>query len=197
MINFKRCITVVLLLLSLNSFSQDETVKWAASVGASFIKFSSPVIFPGEGWSFQIPNLALTRYIGKGFSAGAGISFTSVSKIDDFYTNEYDFLMIDFLGKYDFNLSEEKFIPYLIGGLGSLTLNKNGTGVSLNAGAGLTYWVLPRMALNTQFLYRDVSTQYNDSFSTHNQVSGSLIFTFGESTGKRNKQRTGHGFTTF
>ena len=193
----KKYLAIALLIWSVSSFAQDKTVKWAVGIGGSYIRFSDPVAFPGEGVNFQIPNIALTRYFGKGFSAGICMSITGIKEIDGFYSNDYDLTLMDFYGKYDFTLSEEKWVPYVVGGIGLLVKDKYDRASSINAGLGLTYWVLPSIGLNAQFLHRAVLSSYEDIFPSHNQVSGSLIFTFGESTGKRNKRRTGHGFTTF
>lgn len=193
----KKYLAIALLIWSVSSFAQDKTVKWAGSIGGSFIRFSDPVAFPGEGVNFQIPNIAFIRYFGKGFSLGAGLSVTGISQIEGFYTNSYDFSFMDIYGRYDFNLSEEKWVPYILSGVGLLVKDKNERAMSFNAGFGLTYWLFPSIGLNGQIVHRALSQKYESYFSSHTQVSGSLIFTFGESTGKRNKRRTGHGFTTY
>lgn len=197
MIRVKKYLAIVLLIWSVNLLAQDKTVKWAGSVGLSVIQFSDPVAMPGEGLNFQIPNISLTRYFGKGFSAVGTITFTGVPSIKGSYTNLYDFMFLDFYGKYDFKLSEEKWVPYLLGGVGVLVKDQNRRAISFNPGLGLTYWVLPSMGLNLQVAHRVLSSEYEDVLPSHTQISGSLIFTFGESTGKRNKRRTGFGFTTF
>ena len=194
---FKKNIVLILLLfISIQTFSQDSTVKWAVSFGGSFIDFSDTAGFDGEGVNFQIPNVSVMRYLDKGFTIGAGMTVTAISSIDGFYTNKYDVTIMDFFAKYDFGLSEEKWVPNLIGGVGLLVKDGNDRSISFNGGVGLTYWVLPKIGLNGQVLHRFVSETTNENFGSHTQVSGSLIITFGESSGKRNKRRTGHGFTT-
>lgn len=194
---FKKNIVLILLLfLSIHSFAQDSSVKWAVSFGGSFINFSETSGFEGEGINFQIPNVSVMRYLDKGFTIGAGMTITGISSIDGFYTNQYDVTIMDFFAKYDFGLSEEKWVPKLIGGVGLLVKDGNDRSISFNGGVGLTYWVLPKIGLNGQIVHRFVSETTNENFGSHTQVSGSLIVTFGESSGKRNKRRTGHGFTT-
>jgi len=196
MIGIKKSIVCVLLFFCLHTYAQDSTVKWAASVGASFVNFTDTPGFSGEGVNFQIPNLSLLRYIDKGFTVGAGITFTGISEIDHLYSNQYDVIMMDFFGKYDFNLSEEKWVPTVITGVSLLVKDRNDRAISVNLGAGLTYWVLPKMGLNAQVVHRFVPENYEQNFGSHTQISGSLIITFGESTGKRNRKRMGSGFTT-
>lgn len=197
MIFVKKCLAIALLICSISISAQDKTVKWAGSIGGSFIRFSDPVAFPVEGVNFQIPNIAMTRYFGKGFSGVIGMSTTAIKSIDGFYTNDYDFTFLDFGAKYDFGFSEEKWTPYILTGIGLLVKDKNERASSLNLGAGLTYWLFPKVGLNGQLVYRSIPSKFEEDFSSFLQVSGSLIFTFGESTGKRNKRRTGHGFTTY
>lgn len=196
MIGLKKYVAIALLVWSVSSFAQDRSMRWAAGVGGSFIKFSDPVAFLGEGVNFQIPNLSLTRYFGKGFSIVGAMTITGIDSIDGFYTNNYDLTLMDFYGKYDFGLTEEKWVPYIIGGFGMLVKDKYDRALSLNGGIGLTYWLFPRIGLNSQIVYRAVPSHYENAFPSHTQISGSLVFTFGESKARRNNRRNGHGFTT-
>lgn len=196
MMKIKSVVILVVLFLGLNTFAQDSTVKWAIGFGGSFVDFSETPGFDGEGINFQIPNLTILRYIDKGFTVGAGITFTGVSEIKNSYSNEYGVIMMDFFGKYDFGFSEEKWVPQIIGGFGLLVKDRYNRAISVNGGVGLTYWILPSIGLNSQIVHRFVSEKYESNFGSHTQFSGSLIFTFGESKGKRNKRRTGYGFTT-
>ena len=70
MIRIKNVAVLVLLILGLNSFAQDSTVKWAVGVGGSFVDFSDTPGFAAKkkGINFQIPNLTLLRYIDKGIT---------------------------------------------------------------------------------------------------------------------------------
>jgi hypothetical protein len=192
----KNCLVIFLLFLSVSLSAQDRTVKWAAGIGMSLVDVSGKTGFEGEGVNFQIPNLSLLRHINNGFSAGMGVTFTGIPKIKNSFTNQYDFIMIDFFGKYDFNLTEERWVPNLIGGVGLLVKNKYDRASSLNAGVGITYWLFPRIGLNTQAVHRFVPEKSQENFASHTQFSGSLIFTFGESKARRNNRRNGYGFTT-
>lgn len=192
----KNIVLILLLFLSIHSFAQDSTVKWAVSFGGSFIDCTNTDGFVDEGFNVQIPNVSVMRYLDKGFTIGAGMTITGVSSINGLFINKYDVTIMDFFAKYDFGLSEEKWVPQLIGGVGLLVKDKNDRSISVNAGVGLTYWVLPKVGLNGQVVHRFVSESTYENFGSHTQVSGSLIVTFGESKGKRNKRRTGHGFTT-
>lgn len=191
-----KLVFLILLFLGLNTFAQDGTAKWAIGIGGSLVDFTNSPGFEEEGVSFQIPNLTLLRYIDKGFSIGTGITFSGISKVDNFYENQYDVTMMDFFGRYDFNMSENKLVPTIIGGLGLLVKNDYQRAVSVNGGVGLTYWIFPRMGLNAQIVHRFVSEKYEQAFASHTQFSGSIVFTFAESKGKRNKRRLGLGFTT-
>lgn len=196
MLKIKSVVCLVLVLWGTCTFAQDSTTKWAATIGGSFVNLSDVDGFDGEGISFQIPNLSLLRYINNGFTVGTGVTFTGVSKINGSFTNQYDLIMMDFFGKYDFNLSENKWVPQIIAGVGLLVKDKYDRASSLNVGAGITYWVLPKMGLNAQVVRRIVSGENAINFGSHTQVSGSLVFTFGESKGRRNTKRQGSGFTT-
>jgi hypothetical protein len=50
--------------------------------------------------------------------------------------------------------------------------------------------------LNGQVVHRFVPVEDDENFDSHTQFSVSFLITFGESKGKRNKRRTGSGFTT-
>lgn len=193
--SIKGILVLVFLLSVMKSNAQDNTVKWAFGLGASFIDFSDAQGFEGEGIAVQIPNLSLLRYLGKGFTVGAGMSLSGISKTKYLYSNNYHVTMMDFYAKYDFGLSEEKWVPNLIGGFGLLVKERYNRSISLNTGVGLTYWVLPKLGLNGKIVHRFVSGESNESIGSHTQFSGSLIVTFGESQGKRNIRRTGSGFT--
>ncbi|MEI6866265.1 hypothetical protein [Flavicella sp.] len=197
MIKIKNVVVLVLLFFGLNIFAQDSTVKWAIGIGGSFIDFSETSGFTEEAVNVQIPYLTMLRYIDYGFTVGAGITITGISEINNIYSNKYDVIMMDFFGKYDFGFYENKWVPQIIGGLGLLIKERNDRSISVNGGVGLTYWILPRMGLNSQIVHRFVSEKHESNFGSHTQFSGSLIFTFGESKGKRNKRRTGYGFTTY
>jgi hypothetical protein len=196
MISLKKYLIVVLLVISASSFAQDKTVRWAASVGGSFFLTDDRVAFPKDGFNVQVPNLSLTRYIGNGFSAGVKVSFTGIEKIEGSFTNGHYITFMDLYAKYDFNFSENKFVPYIVGGIGSNVKDKIDRAPSLNIGAGLTYWLFPRIGLNGQITRRIVSSSYAEKFSSITQFSGSLVFTFGDSRGFRNWRSTGSGFTT-
>lgn len=177
--------------------AQSESSKWAANVGGSFIDFSGKPPFQGEGVNFQIPNLSLTRYIDNGFSAGGKLTVTGIDKIDGFYTNNYDLLLIDIYGRYDFKRSEEIWVPYLMSGFGMLIKDKYGRGLSLNAGAGLTFWVFPSVGLNVEIAHRFVSSRYEGSFISHTQFSGGIVIPFGKRTGSRSNKKLGAGFCSY
>tara|TARA_B100000809_G_scaffold138551_1_gene136144 strand:- start:362 stop:955 length:594 start_codon:yes stop_codon:yes gene_type:complete len=196
MISLKKYVAIVLLVSSVSTFAQDKTKIWAAGIGGSFFITDDRVAFPKDGFNVQIPNLSLTRYMGKGFSASVKVSFTGISGIDGFFTNDHYITFMDLHGKYDFHFTENKLVPYVVGGIGLNVKDKIDRATSLNVGAGLTYWLFPSIGLNGEIVYRAVSSSDPTAFSSIPQFSASLLFTFGESTGRRNRRRTGHGFTT-
>ncbi len=194
-----RC-TLLILVLSLatnSSFAQSESSNWALNVGGSFINFSGKPPFQGEGVNFQIPNVSITRYIDKGFSAGGKLTATGIDQIDGFYTNTYDLLLIDIYGRYDFKRSEETWVPYLMSGFGMLVKDKYGRGLSFNAGVGLTYWLFPSVGLNAEIAHRFVPSKYEGSFISHTQFSGGIVILFGARTGSRSNKRLGAGFCSY
>lgn len=187
----------IISLMSSTGFGQSESSKWAANIGGSFIDFSGKPPFQGEGVNFQIPNLSLTRYIDQGFSAGGKLTVTGIDKIDGFYTNNYELLLIDIYGRYDFKRSEETWVPYLMSGFGMLVKDKYGRGLSFNVGTGLTYWITPSIGLNAEIVYRFVGSKYEGNFISHAQFSGGIVIPFGTRTGSRSSKRLGAGFCSY
>jgi hypothetical protein len=142
-----------LLMCSQNAMAQSSNSKWVAEVGASgflFLKKSDEAFF-------QLPRIGIARYASKGFSVGAGLSFSSNPIADKILTaigiaeNVTNLLNFDANARYDFKYSENKWVPFVLGGFGLYFEDE--TSATVNFAGGLTYWSSPKIGIQLKSSY--------------------------------------------
>lgn len=188
MMKFNKLLTLFML-LSIAGFAQDKTSKWTFGLNIGVIP--SVKTYPTEETvsNIQIPNININRYIYKGITLGAGLTFTGIR-----LEQELDLLMMDFYAKYDFNQSENKIVPFVVAGPSLLFDVPAARSYALHLGGGIHYWLWPSVALSAQLQHRYIVA--SNTLDSHNQIFVGALFSFNESKGKRNKRRKGYGFTT-
>lgn len=176
---------IILLLLvpvSLTSYSQNKDNKWTLGVSGSFVSFGERGINSiGERFNSQLPKVTVSRYLFAGLVANAGFTYGAINKIDGFFSNEFDYFSLDGNLRYDFNLSDENLVPYI--GLGGSivgapsTIQGSKATPTLNFTFGGTFWISPQWGLNTQTTYKHSPDDF-ESMRSHLQISAGLVYSF-------------------
>lgn len=180
--DFKKISLIVVLFFACVSLSaQNEYDKWALGVGGSF--------------NFQIPGASLTRYVKNGFTIGGDFYVSGINEINGFYENKYKVMSFGVFGRYDFKQSNKVFVPYVTLGGSMLVKDLVGKAISLNFGAGATYWLTARIGLNAQAGYRYVPSVHESTFDSHPHFVGAIVFAIGDK--KTLKTRKGSGFCSY
>ena len=142
-----------LLICSQNAKAQSPNSKWVTEAGASgflFLKKSDRAFL-------QLPRLGIARYVSDGFSVGAGLSFSSNPIADKILTaigisaNGINLLNFDAIARYDFIYSDDKLVPFVMGGFGLYF--EDSTSATVNFGGGLTYWISPKLGIQSKSSY--------------------------------------------
>ena len=142
-----------LLICSQNAKAQSPNSKWVAEAGASgflFLKKSDRAFL-------QLPRLGIARYVSDGFSVGAGLSFSSNPIADKILAaigiseNGTNLLNFDAIARYDFKYSDNKWVPFVMGGFG--LYYEDETSATVNFGGGLTYWSSPKIGIQVKTSY--------------------------------------------
>ncbi len=136
-----------------NAKAQSSNSKWVAEAGASGFLFLEK---SGQAF-FQLPRLGITRYATDRFSVGAALSFSSNPIADKILTaigigeNGNNLLNFDAIARYDFKYSHNKLVPFVMGGFGLYF--EDSTSATVNFGGGLTYWISPRLGIQSKSSY--------------------------------------------
>ena len=142
-----------LLICLQNAKAQSPNSKWVAEAGASgflFLKKSDRAFL-------QLPRIGFVRYASKGFSVGAGLSFSSNPIADKILTaigiaeNGTNLLNFDAIARYDFKYSDNKWVPF-VWEVSDFIL-KMRTSATVNFGGGLTYWSSPKIGIQVKSSY--------------------------------------------
>ncbi|MDG1503637.1 MAG: hypothetical protein P8Q27_03690 [Flavicella sp.] len=136
-----------------NAKAQSSNSKWVAEAGASGFLFLEK-----SGQAFlQLPRLGITRYATDRFSVGAALSFSSNPIADKILTvfgigeNGTNLLNFDAIARYDFKYSHNKVVPFVMGGFGLYF--EDSTSATVNFGGGLTYWISPKLGVQSKSSY--------------------------------------------
>tara|TARA_B100001059_G_C17718527_1_gene519362 strand:+ start:245 stop:589 length:345 start_codon:yes stop_codon:yes gene_type:complete len=90
----------------------------------------------------------------KGFNVDAGITFSILDKLDDFYDNSFNYFSIDDSIRYDFNLSKKNLVP--CAGIGGSIVGTPSTIPSSKVITNLnfifrgTFWISHQWGVNVQ-----------------------------------------------
>ncbi|TVZ56158.1 hypothetical protein OD91_1438 [Lutibacter sp. Hel_I_33_5] len=164
-------------------YSQNEESKWTAGYSLAMVKFNDEdAKIIGENFNFQTTKINVSRYFSKGLILDAGFSLSLIDRIEGFYGNAFSYFSIDGAIRYDFNNSNENFVPYI--GIGGSLVGAPSTipGSKLtntyNFISGATFWFHQHIGMNTQFTYKLSPAEYQ-SMKSHAQVSVGFVYSFG------------------
>ena len=161
------------------SYSQTPTNPWSLGVGVNAIGIMNESNIDSE-MGFGFPYLSISRHIKGGFSIGAqyNIGESKINKLAK------DYVSIDGFLKY--NLTEKKFIPFLIGGYGLSNFENDpeadgyfpsrSAGRTIFGGIGFDIFFTEKISLKLLSTYR--SSSENGTFN-HIQNAAALTFNFG------------------
>ncbi|MBL4905225.1 MAG: hypothetical protein JKZ00_04270 [Flavobacteriaceae bacterium] len=134
---------------------------------------SSDVSFIGDQFNFQIPSLHVSRYIFKGLTLDAGLSFSTINNVPGI-GNSISYFSLDGATRYDFGMSNDNIVPYVSVG-GSLVKTTKTLTPTFNFGGGGTYWINSRYGINTQLIYKYSLESYT-SMRSHFHFSIGVVY---------------------
>lgn len=154
---------------------QNKENKWVVGASLGVVKFASEEAkFIGEQFIFQMPKLNASRYIYNGLTLDAAVSFNTINKIGELYSNSVSYLSFDGAVKYDFGTSNDNLVPYVLFGSSLLKTTYKMT-PTFNVGFGGTFWLNSRYGFNTQLLYK-ASPETFESMRSHTYFSFGLVY---------------------
>lgn len=154
---------------------QNKENKWVVGASIGMVKFSSEDSkFIGDQFIFQMPKLNVSRYFYNGLSLDAAVSFNTINEIGSLYKNNVSYLSLDGAIKYDFGMSNDNLVPYVVLGSSLLKTTYKMT-PTFNIGAGGTFWLNSRYGFNTQLLYKTSPKSFG-SMRSHTYFSFGLVY---------------------
>ncbi len=166
-LNYKN-ISLVFLFLTLAMKGQNKDNKWAIASSIAWVNYSeeNAEIVKGE-FINQTPRFSIARHVYKNFVFVGSFS-TSINDNQKYTT-------IDGGIRYDFGLSYNNVVPYVVVG-GSL-INAIGVSATVNGGIGATLWFSENFGLKAQLLYKYVGNSNPDQ-RAHKMPSFGLVYSF-------------------
>ncbi len=164
--------------------AQDTSNPWSIGAGINIVNNPISSISGDSGryktWNQDASGLRITtgRYIKKGIVFTTDVSLNSVTENDENSNEEFPYVSLDGMFKYNFNSSLTQlntFDPFITAGGGYTWLDQIGSG-NLNAGAGLNIWLTDHFGINFQSVYKLATKDYGIK---HFQHSVGLVFKFG------------------
>ncbi len=194
-----KIIALIVAVVGINGVqAQDENNPWTLSFGANavstrpsaapsgetFERFSN-YHSPDKFWNVlpSVSYLNVSKYLGKGFSAGITGSVNRINKSVGYNATtekhfvynpgNLSFYAVDLNGKYGFKelIGTKSFDPYAYLG-GGLTWMGRSSAWSGNIGLGMNYWITEGFALTVQ-------TGYRRQFDDHDQIRTHFQHLFG------------------
>ena len=147
----------ILLFVSLSVQSQSN--EWLVGLSGSVVKLNNINVLDTslpELHNFQFPKLNVSRSISSEFSLEAAMTIGTFQAIS--IVNQFDYLSLDMNLIYNFNLSENKFVPHFgigasfIGAIKVLENSKPMLGINVMTGG--TFWLSSNWGLNSQIGYK-------------------------------------------
>ncbi|CAI8299638.1 MAG: Uncharacterised protein [Flavobacterium sp. SCGC AAA160-P02] len=168
-------------LFSWLSNAQSEESKWVVGLSSSLLRFDKNERDRiQDGHNFQFPKINVVRYLTDGVSFDASITLGVVG-IDPIVHNPFDYFSLDGTLRYDFNLSDDNFVPYvgLGGGLinAPSTIQNSKTSGTLNLTFGSTLWISNHLGVNAQSTYKN-PLQQGQGIVNHIQISVGVVYSF-------------------
>lgn len=168
-------------LFSWLSNAQSEESKWVVGLSSSLVRFDKNERDRiQDGHNFQFPKINVVRYLTSGVSFDASITLGVVG-IDPIVHNPFDYFSFDGTLRYDFDLSDDNFVPYV--GLGGSIINapstiqNSTTSGNLNLTFGSTLWVSNNWGLNAQGTCKTPLNQ-GQGIVNHIQISVGVVYSF-------------------
>ncbi|SFW41360.1 Outer membrane protein OmpA [Sinomicrobium oceani] len=183
----KLFVAALLLIGFSNVQAQDSNNPWQVSFGANAVDVY-PTNQPGMGqwldeyfnvsdhWNIlpSVSTIAVSRYVGSGFSVGARGSLNKIDKWGDTDVDDLSYYGVDGTIKYSF--SEGTVIePFIEVGGGYTWIDEIGAG-TLNGGIGFNLWFTDNIGLTLQSSYKHA---FEDYLAPHFQHVAGIAIKFG------------------
>ncbi|SDQ11987.1 OmpA family protein [Flagellimonas zhangzhouensis] len=190
--HLSKLLVVALIFVGFNSIqAQDEDNPWQVSIGVNAIDayptndsenpFSSTTLFDeyfnvSDHWNIlpSVSYVAVSKYIGDGFSVGARGSLNRIEKIGDFEVDDLSHYAIDGTIKYNI-LKKTAIDPFVEIGGGYTWIDEIGAG-TVNGGIGVNFWFSDNLGLTLQTQYKHA---FEDYLITHFQHLAGISIKFG------------------
>ncbi|WP_375325806.1 OmpA family protein [Flagellimonas sp. GZD32] len=190
--HLSKLLVVALIFVGFNSIqAQDEDNPWQVSIGVNAIDayptndsnnpFSSTTLFDeyfnvSDHWNIlpSVSYVAVSKYIGDGFSVGARGSLNRIEKLGDFEVDDLSHYAIDGTIKYNI-LKKTTIDPFVEIGGGYTWIDEIGAG-TVNGGVGVNFWFSDNLGLTLQTQYKH---SFEDYLITHFQHLAGISIKFG------------------
>ncbi|GLU43341.1 OmpA family protein [Allomuricauda sp. NBRC 101325] len=190
--HLSKLLVVALIFVGFNSIqAQDEDNPWQVSIGVNAIDayptndsnnpFSSTTLFDeyfnvSDHWNIlpSVSYVAVSKYIGDGFSVGARGSLNRIENIGDFEVDDLSHYAIDGTIKYNF-LKKTTVDPFVEIGGGYTWIDEIGAG-TVNGGVGVNFWFSDNLGFTLQTQYKHA---FEDYLITHFQHLAGISIKFG------------------
>ncbi len=190
--HLSKLLVVALIFVGFNSIqAQDEDNPWQVSIGVNAIDayptndsnnpFSSTTLFDeyfnvSDHWNIlpSVSYVAVSKYIGDGFSVGARGSLNRIEKLGDFEVDDLSHYAIDGTIKYNI-LKKTTIDPFVEIGGGYTWVDEIGAG-TVNGGIGVNFWFSDNLGLTLQTQYKHA---FEDYLITHFQHLAGISIKFG------------------
>ncbi|MGB5820823.1 MAG: OmpA family protein [Saonia sp.] len=175
-----KLLVVILIIVGSNNIqAQDENNPWQVSFGINAIdvfptgddealanfgfetgSFGSEYFNANDHWNIlpSVSYVAVSKYIGDGFSVGARGSLNRIEKLGDVRVDDLSHYAIDGTIKYNF-LQNTKLDPFVEIGGGYTWVDEIGAG-TVNGGIGVNYWFTENIGVSLQTQYKHAFEDY-------------------------------------
>ncbi|NDV41982.1 OmpA family protein [Flagellimonas sediminis] len=190
--HLSKLLVVALVFVGINSIqAQDENNPWQVSIGVNAIDayptndannpFSSNALFDeyfnvSDHWNIlpSVSYVAVSKYVGDGFSIGARGSLNRIEKIGDMAVDDLSHYAIDGTIKYNI-LKHTTVDPFVEIGGGYTWVDEIGAG-TVNGGVGINFWFSDNVGLTVQTQYKHA---FEDYLIKHFQHLAGISIKFG------------------
>ncbi|RIV43903.1 OmpA family protein [Flagellimonas pelagia] len=190
--HLSKLLVVALVFVGVNSIqAQDENNPWQVSIGVNAIDayptndsnnpYSSSTLFDeyfnvSDHWNIlpSVSYVAVSKYIGDGFSVGARGSLNRIEKVGDMSVDDLSHYAIDGTIKYNI-LKNTTVDPFVEVGGGYTWIDEIGAG-TVNGGVGVNFWFSENVGLTLQTQYKHA---FEDYLMSHFQHMAGISIKFG------------------
>ncbi|MGX1927905.1 OmpA family protein [Flagellimonas sp. 2504JD4-2] len=190
--HLSKLLVVALVVLGVNNLqAQDENNPWQVSFGVNAIDFyptndpdniaSSTTLFDeyfnvSDHWNIlpSVSYVAVSKYIGDGFSVGARGSLNRIENNGDLSVDDLSHYAVDGTVKYNF-LKNTTIDPFAEIGGGYTWVDEIGAG-TVNGGIGVNVWFSENIGLTLQTQYKHA---FEDFLAQHFQHMAGISIKFG------------------